>query len=110
MSLDQLDPLLSTPKKLAAIGMLANAREVEFAFMRDHLNLSDSDLSKQMSALVDAGYVKVKKSGSGPNRKTWFRCTGAGKTAMNRHLAALNALVLESLPPPERKTEMPSKS
>jgi len=70
MSLDELDPLLSTPKKLAAIGMLANDRQVEFAFMRHHLELSDSDLSKQMKALADVGYVTVKKSGRGPTRET----------------------------------------
>jgi DNA-binding MarR family transcriptional regulator len=98
MSLDKLDPLLSTPKKLAAIGMLSNVAKVEFAFMREHLNLSDSDLSKQMSALVDAGYVTSRKSGRGSGRKTWFSITAAGKRALNSHLDALNALVLETLP------------
>ena len=101
MSLNELDPLLSTPKKLAAIGMLANATQVEFAFIREHLELSDSDLSKQMRALTEAGYVKAKKTGQGPTRKTWFRCTAAGRKAMHSHLAALNALVLDSLPPPK---------
>lgn len=100
MSLDRLDPLLSTPKKLAAIGMLAGAKEVEFAFVRDHLGLSDSDLSKQMSALVAAGYVVAKKTGRGRNRRTWYSITRAGTAAMKAHVAALNALVHDSIPPP----------
>lgn len=100
MSLDHLDPLLSTPKKLAAIGMLANVHKVEFAFMRDHLKLSDSDLSKQMRALVDAGYVKSSKTGRGQERQTWFRISRQGEKVLTAHLHALNALVLAELPPP----------
>lgn len=100
MSLDQLDSLLSTPKKLAALGMLASAHEVEFAFIRDHLGLSDSDLSRQMSALVAAEYVKVRKAGRGRERRTWYKATGSGRKALEAHVAALNALVLDSLPPP----------
>lgn len=100
MSLGDLDPILSTPKKLAAIGMLANVRRVEFAYIRDHLELSDSDLSKQMSALAEAGYVVAKKTGRGRDRKTWYSITPAGSHALTTHLEALNALVLETLPPP----------
>jgi len=101
VALDRLDPLLSTPKKLAALGMLINVKEVEFTFMRDHLGLSDSDLSKQMGALSDASYVKVRKSGRGRDRKTWFASTQAGDKALRSHLAALNDLVLDSIPPPQ---------
>ncbi len=100
MSLDRLDPLLSTPKKLAAIGMLTSVDKVEFAFMRDHLKLSDSDLSKQMGALVIADYVKVKKTGRGSDRQTWFSITKLGENALRDHLQALNDLVLTDLPPP----------
>jgi len=93
MSLERLDPLLSKPKKLAAVGILANAREVEFAFIRDQLNLSDSDLSKQMSALVAAGYATVKKVGAGGDRKTWYMATKEGAAALQSHVSALNSLI-----------------
>ena len=107
MSLDRLDPLLSTPKKLAAIGMLAGAKEVEFALIRDHLALSDSDLSKQMGALVAAGYVVVRKTGRGRHRRTWYRATRAGLRAMEAHVQALNDLVLDSVPTP-REVDAPT--
>ena len=45
--------------------MLANSKNTEFAFLREVLAISDSDLSKQMSALAEAGYVTVKKTGRG---------------------------------------------
>ncbi len=100
MSLDRIDPVLAAPKRLAALGMLAHAKEVEFAFIRDHLGLSDSDLSKQMSALVDAGYATSKKTGKGRTRSTWFRVTPQGRRALETHVAALNALVSSPLPHP----------
>lgn len=105
MSLARLDPVLSSPKKLAAIGMLVNVARVEFAFMRDYLGLSDSDLSKQMRALVDADYVAVKKTGRGSSRQTWYSITAVGEGAVHYHLAALNNLVLDSLPPPSAAPE-----
>jgi len=80
--------------------MLANVSTVEFAFMRDHLELSDSDLSKQMKALADAGYVTAKKTGRGAARKTWFSITASGDDALNNHITALNDLVLDSIPAP----------
>ncbi len=93
MSLENLDPLLTQPKRLAALGVLANSKNTEFAFLRDVLGISDSDLSKQMSALTDAGYATVKKTGRGRDRQTWFKITAAGRLAMQGHVAALNALV-----------------
>jgi len=36
------------------------------------LEVSDSDLSKQMKTLEGAGYVKVAKRGRGRRSSTWF--------------------------------------
>lgn len=101
MSLDDLDPLLTQPKRLAALGVLANSKNTEFAFLRDVLSLSDSDLSKQMSALTEAGYITVKKTGRGRDRQTWFKITTAGRAAMHRHVTALNALVASAPTAPD---------
>ena len=65
MSLDELDPVLTPPKRLAALGAVAATRKMEFAVLRDLLDISDSDLSKQLKALVDAGYVESQKTGKG---------------------------------------------
>lgn len=100
MSLDDVDPVLTAPKRLAAMGMLVNAKEVEFAFIRDHLGLSDSDLSKQLGALAEAGYATSRKTGKARTRKTWLRSTDAGEAALERHVAALNALVEDTVSPP----------
>lgn len=88
-----LDPVIHAPKRLTAMAILANASSCDFAFLRERLEISDSDLSKQMSALADAGYVKVTKSGHGRGSVTTYRITAAGRKAYAAHRAALVALL-----------------
>lgn len=93
MSIEELDPVIHAPKRLGAMAMLAAAKWVEFSFLREQLDVSDSDLSKQMTALIDAGYASVKKKGHGRSGQTWFAATAQGRRALERHMAALRALV-----------------
>ncbi len=97
--ISRLDPVIHAPKRLAAMAIVANAPQVSFAFLRDHLKLSDSDLSKQMSALESAGYVSSTKSGRGRGSSTTFSITRAGRAAYEAHRAALAAL-LDMAPAP----------
>lgn len=83
--LDGLDPTLNQPKRLAAIAMVAASTSCDFAFLREQLQISDSDLSRHMSALNHAGYVSVRKSGSGRGSTTTYSITPAGRTAYGRH-------------------------
>jgi DNA-binding MarR family transcriptional regulator len=99
MSLDDLDQHLTAPKRLAAMGLLASANRIEFSYLRDQLQVTDSDLSKQLRVLHDAGYVTSTRTGKGPTRASWFSITTAGRAALERHAAALRRL-LEPAPPP----------
>lgn len=88
-----LDPVIHAPKRLAAMAIVANSTSASFAFLREHLSISDSDLSKQMSALEAAGYVKSAKSGHGRGSVTTFTITKTGRAAYDAHRAALTALL-----------------
>ncbi|MFF5228867.1 winged helix-turn-helix domain-containing protein [Dactylosporangium sp. NPDC000521] len=88
-----LDPVIHVPKRLAAMAILANAPSVSFRFLKEQLRLTDSDLSKQMSALEAADYVKSTKDGHGRGASTTFSMTRAGRTAYTAHCAALRALI-----------------
>ena len=92
-ALEELDPALTAPKRLAAMALLTRATAADFAVLRDHLGVSDSDLSKQMSALVAVGYVSVRKSGRGRGSATSYQATRGGKRAYTRHRAALEAIL-----------------
>lgn len=93
MSQFGLDPVIHAPKRLAAMALLANAMDADFAFVRDHLQVSDSDLSKQMAELAKAGYVEIRKHGRGPGSSTTYRITKAGRRAYLAHRKALQAIL-----------------
>lgn len=92
-----LDPVLNGPKRLAVMAVLTGSEFAEFGFLRDHLGISDSDLSKQAAALDAAGYLRINKSGHGRGGSTRFLATAAGRGAYERHREALRALL--SAPP-----------
>jgi DNA-binding transcriptional ArsR family regulator len=93
MSIADIDPLIHAPKRLGAMAILAAAEWVDSSFLRENLDMSYSDLSKQMSALCDAGYAKVRKRGHGRSGTTWYATTPKGRSALDAHMAALRDLV-----------------
>lgn len=93
MSLPELDPVLHFPKRLMIMGVLEVASVVEASFLRDNLHLSDSDLSKQMKALREAGYVSAYKSGHGRSGITEYRATRAGRQAYTHYKKELSRLI-----------------
>ncbi|HKW73352.1 MAG TPA: transcriptional regulator [Candidatus Dormibacteraeota bacterium] len=88
----ELDDLLGHPVRFSVVAMLAAAERAEFAFVRDNVEVSDSVLSKQMSALEQAGYVKVSKGFVGRRPRTWLSLTGDGRRRFARHLNALREI------------------
>ncbi|WP_244931608.1 transcriptional regulator [Nocardioides sp. W7] len=91
--IEDLDPVIHAPKRLAAMAVLSAATTVSFAFLREHLGVSDSDLSKQMATLEKAGYVDISKSGRGRGATTTYRITRAGRKAYDQHRKALAAIL-----------------
>ncbi len=105
MTIDDLDPLLTQPKRLAVMGILATARRVEFGYLRDQLGVTDSDLSKQLRALSDAGYVTSTRTGKGRTRASWFSITADGRVALDAHAQALRGLLSPDSPPTDAAAE-----
>lgn len=88
-----LDPALSAPKRLAIMAVLASSRSSDFAFLKGHLGVSDSDLSKQAAALEAAGHLEITKSGRGRGSTTTYRATKAGRAAYRQHRETLQRLL-----------------
>lgn len=93
MSQFDLDRVIHPPKRLAAMALLASAVDADFAFLRNHLGISESDLSKQMGELAKAGYVRIRKQGRGPGASTSYAITKTGRRAYLAHRAALEAIL-----------------
>lgn len=99
MSPSSFDPLIHAPARLQACAILSSAEEVEFALLRDALDVSDSVLSKHLKQLEEAGYVKARKANSGGRQRTWLALTPAGSKAFRAHVKALEQLAGARLPP-----------
>lgn len=82
--------------RLSIFSLLAPAEWAEFSFVRDHAGLSDSALSKHISAMEAAGYAEIRKGVEAKRRRTWVRLTDQGRAALNSHLEALEQIIAES--------------
>ena len=88
----RLDEVIHAPVRFSIVAVLNEADGAEFAFVRDAVQVSDSVLSKQVSTLEGAGYVRVRKGYVGKRPRTWLSLTPAGRTALGTHLAALREI------------------
>lgn len=88
-----IDPVLHPPARLQIAAVLASADVVEFAALRELIEVSDSVLSKHLAALSDAGYVKLAKAARDGRQRTWASFTGSGRKAFASHMQALTALI-----------------
>lgn len=92
MSLE-LDPVIHAPNRLQMCCMLAQADTIDFATVREALDVSESVLSKHVKTLEEAGYVQVRKAASEGRQRTWLSITTPGRKALKGHLAALKAMM-----------------
>jgi DNA-binding MarR family transcriptional regulator len=88
----RLDDVIHAPVRFSIVATLAAVDRAEFKFVRDTVEVSDSVLSKQISTLEEAGYVKVKKGYVGKRPRTWLGLTAKGRRAYEAHLGALRAI------------------
>lgn len=88
----QLDGLIHAPVRFSIMAALAAADEVEFARVRDVIEISDSVLSRQSTQLESAGYVRIRKGYVGKRPRTWLSLTSKGRAAYSGHLNALREI------------------
>ncbi|MGQ0678103.1 MAG: transcriptional regulator [Actinomycetota bacterium] len=89
----KLDGIIHNPTRLSLLAALAKADSLEFKFLRDTLDVSDSVLSRQIASLEEAGYVKVKKGYAGKRPRTWLSLTQPGSKAFEEHVQVLMEIV-----------------
>jgi DNA-binding MarR family transcriptional regulator len=86
------DAVLHPPARLQIAAVLAQAQQAEFALLKQVTGASDSVMSKHLSALADAGYVKLSKAAADGRQRTWASLTSSGRKAFRRHVEALETL------------------
>ena len=89
----ELDRHLLAPARLKLATMLTAVSEVEFAVLRDGLGVSDSVLSKHITTLAEAGYVRSRKGTHEGRRTTWVSLSPSGRKVLRGHVAVLREII-----------------
>lgn len=89
---------LSNPVRFSLVATLNAVDQMEFAAVRDQLQVSDSVLSRQASQLEELGIVAIKKGYVGKRPRTWLSLTKGGRAQWAAHVAALQAIAGGSAP------------
>ena len=92
----QFNEIIHAPLRLRICGILRPVDEIDFAVLREALDISDASLSKHLKVLADNGFVQtVKRSSTArtdSRRLTWVRLTAAGRKAFDAHVKELRQI------------------
>jgi DNA-binding MarR family transcriptional regulator len=78
---------------MAALVALDPSAEVDFAYLRDLLEVTDGNLGAHLRKLEEAGYILVTKTFVERKPRTYVAATPAGRQVFQEHVAALEAIL-----------------
>lgn len=87
-----MDKEIHHPTRLAVAAFLSGCAEAEFGAVRDYCGVSDSVMSKTVTALEKAGYASVRKGYLGKRPRTWISLTLTGRQRLASHLVSLEEI------------------
>lgn len=97
----RLNEAIHQPVRLSIMALLANARQVDFALLRDQLALKDANLSQHLGALESLGYITIEKAFEQKRPRTWVSLSPAGRAAFEEYLGVLRTIVGSPLAAPD---------
>ena len=89
----ELDRLIHERMRLAIVSALAVNDTLSFNELKQLLDTTDGNLSVHARKLEEAGYVACSKTFEGRVPRTEYRLTPAGRRALERYLAHMEALI-----------------
>jgi DNA-binding MarR family transcriptional regulator len=88
-----LDDVVHQRVRLGILTIAFEARQVEFSFLRDNLELTAGNLSQHLGVLENAGLISIEKGYAGKRARTWVSLTKDGKAALAEEVAQLKLLI-----------------
>ncbi len=88
-----IDDVVHQRVRLGILAITHEARKVEFAFLRNSLELTAGNLSQHLTVLENAGLISIEKGYEGRRGRTWIQLTKTGRQALNEEIAALKSLI-----------------
>ncbi len=99
----RLDDMVHQRTRLGILVVLCETRRADFGYLRRTLELTDGNLSRNLTRLEESGYVRINKVIDGRRPRTWVSATTTGRAALNSEIAALRDIIARvDAPDPSR--------
>ena len=89
----RLDDDVHQRTRRGILAVLCETGRADFVFLRTTLDLSDGNLSRNLSRLHERGLVAIEKTDERRGPRTWVTVTRAGRDALNAEIDALRELI-----------------
>ena len=92
----ELNETIHQPVRLrimAALVTLEEGNEVDFAYLRDLLQVTDGNLGAHLRKLEEAGYIAINKAFVERKPRTFISATTEGRKIFQEHVSALESIL-----------------
>lgn len=89
----QLDELIHSRIRLAAVSVLASVEAAEFTYLRDVTGATDGNLGSHLRKLEDAGYVAAEKRFVDRKPVTRYSLTDKGREGFRRYVERIETMI-----------------
>jgi DNA-binding HxlR family transcriptional regulator len=93
---EKLDRVIHEKGRLAIMSLLTTCESLSFKELKEHLRMTDGNLSVHMRTLEEAGYIAVSKSFVNRKPRTDYALTPGGRDAFRDYLHLLEEIVKQS--------------
>jgi DNA-binding transcriptional ArsR family regulator len=94
--INRINKVFENKARLGIMSALMVNQSLDFGSLKDLLDLTDGNLSSNLSVLEELKYVKITKEFVGKKTRTSVTATREGKTAFEMHLKALEELISQN--------------
>lgn len=88
-----LDDIVHQRFRLGILAILSHGDRIEFGYLQTALGLSAGNLSRHLTTLAEAGFIKVTKGYRDLRPRTWVAMTKAGRRAYRSEISVLRSLL-----------------
>ncbi|MBU6998995.1 MAG: transcriptional regulator [Theionarchaea archaeon] len=93
--ISELDKLVHEPARLAIMAQLYIVRSADFLFLLPQTGLTTGNLSRHISKLEEAGYVKVEKEFVNKKPHTIIQLTEEGRAVFREYIETMKDIMKE---------------
>jgi DNA-binding HxlR family transcriptional regulator len=91
--IEHLNKAFESRIRLGIMSILMVNETIDFATLKEMLDITDGNLASHVSSLEKLEYVSVNKQFIGKKPNTTYAATALGKSAFMEHLNALESLI-----------------